>query len=451
MIQKLIYSFLYSVVLIFLLPFQYRKRPKELRQRWLREKFGTFNFQLSTLNSQLIWLHAVSVGEVMAAIPLLRRLKERFPSINLLISTITDTGQKVAIEKVPDGTQVIYLPFDLNFILRRTFRNIQPTLFITMETELWPNLFRGFKRQNIPVIILNGRISENSFKGYSKIKFFMKDIIQCVDFFGMQDSVYADRIKALGAPEEKVKVLGNFKFDTKPSENIPEWTKLLALPVIIAGSTHRGEEDLIISVFEKLKKDFPGLNLIIAPRHPERFAEVEELVKAKGLEYVKRSELVKRAEEQKRRRAEATPPPPSPPWQGGEKGEVQREDRRVQASGLVIILDAVGELASVYRAADIAIIGGSFIEHGGQNLLEPAYWAKPILCGPHMENFPFVKEFYEKNAAIEADESGLFDKLKELLQSPEKRKSFGEKAKELYNEKSGAVERAVKIVEKFIA
>jgi 3-deoxy-D-manno-octulosonic-acid transferase len=270
---------------------------------------------------------------------------------------------------------------------------------------------------------MNGRISESSFRGYRKIKFFMKDIIGCVSIFGMQDSVYADRIKALGAPEDKVKVLGNFKFDTKPSENIPEWTKLLAMPVIIAGSTHRGEEDLIIAVFEKLKKDFPELNLIIAPRHPERFEEVKELVKSKDIPYIKRSKF---------------------------HGQVLDCERRT-IKGQIIILDAVGELASVYSVSDIAIIGGSFIPHGGQNLLEPAYWAKPIICGPHMENFPFVKEFYDKDAAIEADESGLGDKIKELLDSPEKRMAIGERAKELYNEKSGAVERAIKIIEKFIA
>jgi len=439
MIPRLIYSILYLIALLFLLPFEYRKRPREFRHRWLREKFGniklgraeegkrgskeTSNFQTSGLadlrTSRLIWIHAVSVGEVMAAIPLLKRLKERFPSANLIVSTITDTGQKIALEKTPDNTKVIYLPFDLGFILKRALSNLQPSLFIAMETELWPNLFRAIKKQGIPVMIMNGRISDDSFRGYKKIKFFMKDVIGCVDLFGMQDSVYAQRIKALGAPEDKIKVLGNFKFDTQPSGNIPEWTKLLALPVIVAGSTHRGEEELILSAYSDLKKDFPELNLIIAPRHPERFREVEELVKSKGLKYIKRSELASKLP-------------------------------GFRASGLIVILDAMGELSSTYGACDIAIMGGSFIPHGGQNLLEPAYWAKPVICGPHMENFPFAKEFYEKGAAIEVDESGLFNKLKELLQSPEKRNAAGNKAKELYNEKAGAVERALKEIEKFL-
>ncbi|KAF0144406.1 MAG: 3-deoxy-D-manno-octulosonic-acid transferase [Nitrospirae bacterium] len=416
MIPRLIYSALYFIALLFLLPFEYRKRPKEFRHRWLREKFGKIK---SGRVSRLIWIHAVSVGEVMAARPLLKRLKERFPSANLLVSTITDTGQKIALEKTPENTKVIYLPFDLGFILKRALKKIRPSLFIAMETELWPNLFRAIKKQGIPVMIMNGRISDDSFRGYKKIRFFMKDVIECVDLFGMQDSVYAQRIKALGAPEDKIQVLGNFKFDTKPSGNIPEWTKLLARPVIVAGSTHRGEEDLIIAAFTKLKTEFPELNLIIAPRHPERFAEVEELIHKKNMPYIKRSVLASKLP-------------------------------GFRASGLVIILDAMGELSSAYGACDIAIMGGSFITHGGQNLLEPAYWAKPVICGPHMENFPFVKEFYEKGAAIEVDESGLVNKLKELLQSPEKRNALGNKAKELYNEKAGAVERAVKEIERFL-
>ena len=194
---------------------------------------------------------------------------------------------------------------------------------------------------------------------------------------------------------------------------------MLSHPVIIAGSTHRGEEDLLVSSYLELKKDFPDLTLIIAPRHPERFKEVEELVKKKGLEYIKCSELASKLP-------------------------------GFRASGLIVILDAVGELASVYGVSDVAVIGGSFIEHGGQNLLEPAFWGKPIICGPHMENFPFAKEFYERGAAIETDSSALCEKLKELLQSPEKMKSIGNKAKDLYNEKAGAVERAVKEIERFL-
>lgn len=417
MMLRLIYSFLYAVSLSAILPFQYFKRPKEIRKRWLRERFGNFA-PAKTAGSKIIWVHAVSVGEVIAAIPFLNKLKEEFPVYEIIFSTVTDTGQKVAKEKSPENTQIIYLPFDLASIIKKTIRTIKPSLFITMETELWPNLFYVFKKNEIPIIITNGRISDKSYKGYLKIKFFIEQTVRCVDVFGMQDSLYAQRIIELGAPEEKVKILGSFKFDTKPSKNIPSWTSLVSSPVIIAGSTHKGEEELILSVYEKLRKSRPALNLILAPRHPERFREVEELTSNRGLSYIKRTAL-----------------------------NNKKQASKIQ--GTVIILDAVGELASVYSIADIAIIGGSFIRRGGQNLLEPACWAKPIICGPHMENFPFAKKFYEQNAAIEASEYNLYEKVKEFLESSEKRNAFGQKAKELYNEKSGAVEKAMTEIRKY--
>ncbi|MCE5194914.1 MAG: 3-deoxy-D-manno-octulosonic acid transferase [Nitrospiraceae bacterium] len=413
---QLIYSFIYSLALIFFIPFEYAKRSRGIRRRWLREKFGFISFNH---NSNLVWIHAVSIGEILAAVPLIQKLKERFPYINIVVSTITDTGQKIASEKVPAGTQVIYMPFDLKFVLKRTLKKTRPVLFITMETELWPNILLFFKKQNIPAIIMNGRISEKSFDGYMKIRFFMKKIIRSIDLFCMQDSVYAKRIKALGASEDRIKIPGNFKFDTKPSENLLPWTRLLPSPVIIAGSTHKGEEELILSVYKKLVSDIPELNLIIAPRHPARFREAEELVKEKKINCIKRTDM-------------------------------DRLDAASKIKGHVVILDAVGELSSVYAIADIAIIGGSFIDHGGQNLLEPAFWAKPIVCGPSTHNFPFTKEFYKKKAAIEASRTDLYEKLKELLSSPEKRNAFGSKAKELYNEKAGAVDRAVSEIKKYI-
>lgn len=451
----LLYSILYFIASILLLPFQYRKRPKKFRHRWLKEKFGFINSELQIPKSPLspfakggrggiIWIHAVSVGEVLAVIPLLYRLREKFPSANLMVSTITDTGQGIAIERVPEGTKVIYLPFDLIFVLKRALKNVRPDIFITIETELWPNIFRLFKREGIPIIVMNGRISDNAFKGYKKIKFFMTRVIECVDMFGMQESVYAERIIGLGANRERVKVIGNFKFDTRPPDGIPEWSRLLSSPVIVAGSTHRGEEDLIVSVFSRLKNDFLGLNLIIAPRHPERFKEVEDLLKSSGIPFVKRSELPL-----------LNPPPQNPPLfpplQKGGVGawvEVNSELRTIK--GRIIILDSVGELSSVYGISDIAIVGGSFIEHGGQNPLEPAYWGKPVLCGPHMENFPFVEDFYREGAAIKVDAANLYDAIKALLISPGRRHTFGTKAQELYRRKTGAVDEAVRIIGRYI-
>jgi 3-deoxy-D-manno-octulosonic-acid transferase len=437
-----LYSLLYCVVLLFLLPLHYLKRPKQLRKRWLREKFGFINPSLFPLTkggieggyNGIIWVHAVSVGEVMAALPLLKKLREKYPSKSITLSTITDSGQKVGREGAPEGTSVVYLPFDIPCILRTVLRRFKPELLITIETELWPNIFKIFKENRIPVILLNGRISGNSFKGYKKIFFFMKGVLAHVDLFCMQSELDAERIRSLGVERGRIKVLGNFKFDTKPPSAIPEWAERISGPVLIAGSTHEGEEELIISVYRELKKDFFDLNLIIAPRHPERFQGVEDLLRLKGISFIKRSEF-------------RTSNPPNPPLEkGGEEGVSEPQFLK----GEIILLDTLGELSAVYGMSDIAIIGKSYKGYGGQNPLEPAYWGKAIVCGPHMENFPFIRDFYSQGASLEANEENLYSALRELLYSPEKVRKMGDKAKEIYMRNSGAVEKAMEVLTQYI-
>lgn len=439
----LIYSLIYITVLIFLFPFEYLKRPKELRKRWLKEKFGFFDLSLLTYHFSLIWIHAVSVGEVMAALPLIKRLKEQYPSKGIILSTITDTGQKVASERAPKGTKIVYLPFDIPLILNKVLKGVRPEIFIVIETELWPNILRVFKKNGIPVIVLNGRVSENSFRGYKKISYFMKKVLSYVDFFGMQGKLDAERIKSLGVDSSKIMVLGNFKFDTRPPSQIPPWTERINGPVIVAGSTHEGEEESITSVYIALKKDFPTLNLIIAPRHPERFKEVEDMLKSKGISFVKRSDISTQHL--------APPPLPSPIEGEGRGGEETPNSELQTLRGVIILLDTIGELSAIYGISDIAIIGKSFRSHGGQNPLEPAYWGKPILCGPYMENFPVIEDFYKEGAAIEVNEDGLYSKLGALLASPEKAKEIGLKAQELYRKNTGAVERAMKIIARYVS
>lgn len=417
----LLYTIIYIFVLIFILPFEYLKRPRELRKRWLKEKFGFFNSSFTTYPSSYIWVHAVSVGEVIASIPFLRSLKENYPSKKIILSTITDTGQKVAKEKVPEGVITVYLPFDIPFIIKRVIKKVNPEILILIETELWPNLLKKFKSENIPIILLNGRISEKSLRGYQKISFFMKQVLSCVDFFGMQNETYAERIKRFGINSDKISNLGNFKFDITPSSYKPEWIKKIQNPIIIAGSTHEGEEDLLSSVYINLKKDFSDLNFIVAPRHPERFKEVEELLKAKGIKFIKRTAL------------------------NGKHNASQK------IKGNIIILDTIGELSSIYQISDIAIIGKSFYGYGGQNPFEPAFWGKPIICGPHMENFPVIQDFYKEGAAIEVKKEDLYFKLKELLLNPEKSKEIGLKAKELYQKNSGSVGRALEVIRRYIS
>jgi 3-deoxy-D-manno-octulosonic-acid transferase len=432
----LLYSLIYIIALTFLFPFEYFKREKDLRKRWLREKFGFFTSLFILHPPSFIWIHAVSVGEVIAATPLLKSLRKRYPSKEIILSTITDTGQKVAKERAPGGTVVVYLPFDIAFIFKSLFKKIKPEILIVIETELWPNLLRVFKENNVPVILLNGRISEKSFKGYRRISFFMRRVLSYVDFFGMQNEVYADRIKSLVANNSsRIANLGNFKFDTTPSSHIPDWAGEIKHPVIIAGSTHEGEEEFISSVYLELKKDFPDLNLIIAPRHPERFKLVGDMLKSKGISFIKRSEF-------------RTSNPPVPPLaKGGEGGFSELQT----FAGTIILLDTVGELSAVYGVSDITIIGKSFKGYGGQNPFEPAFWGKPILCGPHMENFPVIQDFYKAGAATEVKEEELYLKLRELLTMPEKAKDIGLKAQELYRKNSGAVEEAMKVIERYIS
>jgi 3-deoxy-D-manno-octulosonic-acid transferase len=440
----LFYSLIYIIVLIFLLPSQYLKRPKDLRKRWLKEKFGFLNSSLSPKSplppfskgglGGIIWVHAVSVGEVMAALPLLKSLRKRYISKNIILSTITDTGQKVARERAPEGTMIVYLPFDITSILNAVLKKTRPEILIVIETELWPNMFRVFRENGVPVILLNGRISENSFKGYKKISFFMKKVLSYVDFFGMQGEDCAERIRSLGVNSSRVANLGNFKFDARPPSQIPEWTNKIRGPVITAGSTHEGEEEFLTSIYIELKKDFPDLNFIIAPRHPERFKGVEDMLGSKGIPFIKRSEF-------------RTSNPPIPPLvKGGDGGFSELQVLK----GKLILLDSVGELSAIYGISDIAIIGKSFKGYGGQNPLEPACWGKPILCGPHMENFPVIKDFYEVGAAIEVNEEELYSKLKELLLSPDRAKEIGSRAQELHRKNAGAVERAMEIITRYV-
>lgn len=248
----------------------------------------------------------------------------------------------------------------------------------------------------------------------------MKKVFDQVTLFCMQSPSDADRITSIGAEEGKVMVLGNFKFDMDLSQHIPSWMKEVQGQVIVAGSTHAGEEQIIIDAYRENVYLFPGLKLIIAPRHPERFAEAEDVIRRSDMRYVKRSELGAEGEEP-----------------GAEKFNI-------------LLLDSVGELTAVYSIADIAIMGKSIEGRGGQNPLEPAYWGKPIICGQHMENFPFIRDFYDAGAAFQVTSTGLAKKIKELLLQPEKAKAAGEKARVLYLKNSGAVDRAVKIVEKFV-
>jgi 3-deoxy-D-manno-octulosonic-acid transferase len=430
-IMHIIYNILYFVVLLAILPYQYLKRPADIRSRWLRERLG---FLPSFADSQRpVWIHAVSVGEVIASIPLLKGLKAAYPEREIVLSTVTDTGQKVAREKAGAFARIVYVPFDMSFTVANAYKSVNPSLFIIMETELWPALIRHFNGHGTPVLMMNGRLSEKSVRGYRKLRFFIGQVLRDISFFCMQDEEYARRIISLGANSSKVQAVGSFKFDTRPSSPVPGWTQFLGRPVIVAGSTHGTEEEIVMDAFVRLLADYPALVLVLAPRHPERFKEVEELVKKRGIKYLKRSEI----------------------GRGGALPRSSNDDREYRetlfsSKGLIVILDVIGELASVYGAADVAIMGGSFIDHGGQNLLEPAFWGKAVVCGPHMENFPFIEDFYRSNAAVKTRADNLYGTVRKILDSPELMRTMGEAAKRLYESNAGATGKALRIIEQYL-
>ena len=407
---RLFYTLLYHTVASVILPFDFLKRDKELKKVWLLNKLGIFTSKTS-LQKKVVWVHSVSVGEVMAVSSLIKTLSKDF---SVLVSTITDTGYRVAKEKFKGlDVEVIFLPLDCPFAIKRLIKHFSPSILLITETELWPNLICETAKV-CPVVLVNGRLGERSFKRYKKIKFFVKKILNAFRIIGVQNETYKERFLELGANPEKVKVLGNTKFDIEIEDKDFPWEKCLKHPVVLAGSTHSPEEKLILETF----LDLPEVStLLIAPRHPQRFKEVEDLIKGLVPSDVKFFKLTKIEN----------------------KSEFPGERR-------VILIDKIGVLASLYRVCDIAIIGGSFIPHGGQNPLEAIYWKKPVIFGPYMFNFPFIKEFVDKGLCIQVKDTELKKVLKELSENESKRRSLGEGAYEVFTKYRGATERTLKLV-----
>lgn len=356
-----------------------------------------------------IWVHAVSVGEVMAAHPLVRELRKRYPDRKLLLSTVTVTGNLTARQRVPEADAVFYFPFDYPWVVRRVIGRIRPAIVLVAETELWPNFFRELRRQGIPSAVINGRISPRSYGNYRKFSGFFRQVFGHVDRFCMQSDDDASRIRDIGALSERVTVTGNLKFDQKiptaqrPPVNIPPGRK-----VITAGSTHRGEEAILLETFARLRKQDPDLVLIIAPRHPERFDEVCGLITNAGYECQRRTRL---------------------------KGAVRD----------IVLLDTIGELRAFYAVCDIAFVGGSLVKVGGHNLLEPAAMRKPVVFSRYMFNFKEISEalIQAKGGVMVKDKEDLFLQLQALLSDRKAAAAMGERAFGVIAANSGATARTI--------
>ncbi len=359
-----------------------------------------------------IWVHAVSVGEVMAAHPLIRELKKKYPGRKLILSTVTVTGNYTARQRVPEADAVFFFPFDYPWIVRRVIRRINPVIVLVAETELWPNFFRELTRAGIPSAVINGRISGSSYKNYMKFRSFFKQVFGQISLFCMQSGEDGERIKNIGAPSDRVIVTGNLKFDQKIQPLKASPVSLNAnSKVITAGSTHRGEEAALLYVFRRLREKFPELVLIIAPRHPERFDEVAGLVNTAGYDCQRRTRL---------------------------KGPIKD----------VLLLDTIGELRSFYAICDIAFVGGSLVKVGGHNLLEPAAMKKPVIFSRYMFNFKEISEalISAGGGILVKDKQELYIQANKLLSDKNYSQQVGNRAFTVIEANSGAAKRTIDAV-----
>jgi 3-deoxy-D-manno-octulosonic-acid transferase len=394
----------------------------------LRQRLGDLPVGLNVDGDESIWIHAVSVGEALTARALVADLRVRYPQLRVFLSTTTPAGQQVA-RSVQGIDAVFYFPFDWAFILRRTLKVVKPRIFLMMETEIWPNLLRLCRTRGIGTVLVNGRISARSYPRYRLIRPFFRRVLDNVDCFCMQSEESARRIVDLGADPSRVTVTGSLKFDSLqvPSSSAhgrprARVLRFFRVPprrvVIVAGSTMRGEEAGVLRAFSRIKAMSPGALLILAPRHQERFADVERLAREAGFTTARRTELP----------IDADP----------------RAD--------VVILDTVGELAELYQVATAVFVGGSLVDHGGHNVLEPALFGKAVAFGPYMQNFEEIAEaFLSNGAAMQVrNERELADGLVALVRDPVRRARLGAAARALVEANRGSRDKTLECIARLL-
>jgi 3-deoxy-D-manno-octulosonic-acid transferase len=436
--MQFVYSLLLTLAFIALLPyFVYQALIHRKYLSNLRERMGLLPDCLKNDARPAIWLHAVSVGEALAAGSLVRALGARFPRHRLIISTTTATGQAVARTRITGAGGYCYFPFDWKFCVRRALNTIRPQIVILMESELWLNFLSECHGRNIPVLVANGRISDRSFARSRNFGLFVRRLYALVSRFAMQSRVDAERAAHLGAHPDRVIVTGNIKYDVGQTAGSPETEEaarllepifaLSSAPLIVAGSTSSGEEEILIDAFRRVRA-VDGLQetrLLIAPRHPERFCDVAGLLDSTQVRYVRRSAYDR-------------------------AGTVESR------SADCILLDSVGELAALYRFASVVFVGGSLVPKGGHNILEPAFYAKPIIVGPYMENFREIRnEFLRRDALIQISVGEdpvveLQRTLTELLTDERRANRVGENARRAVEENRGATARTLELVDELI-
>jgi 3-deoxy-D-manno-octulosonic-acid transferase len=445
-----IYSLLLGFAALLLLPYwlvQGLRHGKYLSN--LGERLG-FSFpslaKLPTEHPGAIWIHAVSVGETLSGVTLARRLKEAYPDRPLIVSTTTITGQALARERMPFADAVIYFPLDWTFCVRRAMNAVRPSLVLILETEIWPNFLREARRRSVPVLFVSGRISDRSFARYQSylgafgffLRPFLKDALSNASGFLMQSEKDAERIRALGAPADRVYVSGNLKYDLELPASTPlsNWLEAEARrtgrsPIIVAGSVVATEEPLALIAFGTLQGEYPKALLVLAPRKPERFEATAEFIDESHRKFIRRSKL--------------SIPGPSQSVGASENGSISDDVT-------VILVDSIGELASLYRAADGVFVGGSLVPSGGHNILEPAAFGKIPVFGPSMENFAEIaSRFVSAGAAVQVESpEDVGVAWIEFFRDPERAKKMSASARSLVETSRGATDRALAKIAKLL-
>lgn len=419
----LIYTALLAAGLLVSLPYWLLQRLRHGKYRaGLGERLGRIPPRLAAPARPTIWVHAVSVGEVLAVNNLVAQLEQRFPQHRVVVSTTTDTGQKLARTRF-GAENVFYFPLDFAFAIRPYLRLLQPDMVVIAETEFWPNFLRLAHASGAGIAIVNARISNRSWSGYQRFRHLLARVLQNVDIFLAQTSEDARRLEEIGAPAERVHVTGNLKFDMPAPAAPPiiaslreSFLQATTGPVIVCGSTVDGEEAMLLQAFENVLASHPRAAMILAPRHPERFGEVAKLLEQLGIRSCRRSL-----------------------WSGD------------PIVGGVLLIDTIGELAALYALADIAFVGGSLVPRGGHNIIEPALHSVPIIVGNHTENFrDIVSLFQSRDAVRVVGPAELPLVFMDLISKPAERIALGRRAGETLRSQMGATQRTLQALEKLL-
>lgn len=449
-----LYRALTALSMVVLAPYYALRGWQHGESRALRERFGALPPEIAAhadvdahaglregentktgASADAIWIHAVSVGEVLAAKPLAEGLKRRMPERPIYVSTTTETGQRLARERICCADSIFYFPLDWVAPVRRALRAMRPALIIIMETEIWPNFLREARQLGVPVVFANARISERSFDRYKRWKAltmeFFNEVLQNADLFLAQTPEDADRLRQMGAPAERVEVLGNLKYDSEPPpiDAFAGWlgrqiSEQERWPVLVAGSVMAGEEEAVLAAYDMVQRRWRHTLLILAPRKPDRFDEAARIVEAGGWHLVRRSHI-------------GAPSPGS----------------ALDAEADLILLDSIGELAGLYSLADVVFVGGSLVAAGGHNILEPAWFGRPPVFGQSMENFrQMADQFLRGRAAVQV-RSGphLGTVWMQLIEDGALREAMGNAARKLWERNRGATDRSLDRITQVLA